>query len=564
MLNPRVEPVVSRLLFLGTPLVSLFILTGIVTDPVNVTKMWIAGGLGFALISVVLGFGLSYLRSNFFFASSAVSIFIFAMFWTVLKTNSPLSQNIYGAYGRNTGLLTYLVLAFALLGSMLVRNQDSFKRIIYAFLVAGFINVLYCAWVLIYGDFIAWNNPYKSILGLFGNPDFISAFLGMTIAAVIALIVIGKFNLRNTLLGIAYSAVAFLEIIKSHAIQGLAVTFGGVAIVLAFKIKQSFKSIYPTILYVMASSTLGFVAILGTLQKGPLSFVYKKSVSLRGSYWHAGIKMGDTHPFSGVGMDTYGDLYRRARPPVALVDTPGVNIVSNASHNVVVDIFAFGGVPLLVAYLLIIGLTGRAIIKVTARSSNFSPVFVAMATTWICYEVQSVISINQVGLAIWGWVLSGLLIAYEFNTREDVLGAEPGKARSKQRKNVDLAITPSLLAGVGLVIGLIVTSPPLAADSKWISALNSKNLENVKLALAPSYMNPSNSAKYFNAVQVLANSNLQDLALNYAREGVKFNPENFDAWKQLYFLTSTPEEKTKCVENLKRLDPLNPDVTSTQ
>jgi hypothetical protein len=34
-------------------------------------------------------------------------------------------------------------------------------------------------------------------------------------------------------------------------------------------------------------------------------------------------------------------------------------------------------------------------------------------TAWTCYQVQSLISINQVGLALWGWILTGALIAYE-------------------------------------------------------------------------------------------------------------------------------------------------------
>jgi hypothetical protein len=39
--------------------------------------------------------------------------------------------------------------------------------------------------------------------------------------------------------------------------------------------------------------------------------------------------------------------------------------------------------------------------------------------------------------------------------------------------------------------------------------------------------------------------------------------ENFELWKVFYLIqSSTPEEKAKALENMKRLDPLNPDLTA--
>ena len=56
-------------------------------------------------------------------------------------------------------------------------------------------------------------------------------------------------------------------------------------------------------------------------------------------------------------------------------------------------------------------------------------------------------------------------------------------------------------------------------------------------------------------------SKLFDDAKKYAQIGVEFNPDNFDAWRVLYLITnSTPEEKSLALENMKRLDPKNPNV----
>ena len=80
-----------------------------------------------------------------------------------------------------------------------------------------------------------------------------------------------------------------------------------------------------------------------------------------------------------------------------------------------------------------------------------------------------------------------------------------------------------------------------------------------------SYFNPQNSTRYQMNIQTLEQSNLFDLSHKYALEAVKWNPEAFDLWKVLYLIRdSTSEEKALALENMKRLDPLNPDVTSIQ
>jgi hypothetical protein len=358
--------------------------------------------------------------------------------------------------------------------------------------------------------------------------------------------------------------IAFYEVHRSHAIQGTAVTVAGIGIVGFYVVRSRFQSNLISWGYLVLLTTFGVLAVLGTLQKGPLSFVYKRSVSLRGSYWKTGIKMGIDHPFTGVGMDSYGDWYRRARPPIALIDTPGINTTSNASHNVVLDFFAYGGWPLLLSYLAILVIGGVAIVKLTLRNRKYDGIFVTMTTAWACYQLQSIISINQIGLAIWGWLLTGALVAYEFGTRSSTkLGVEKSGTRLRNKTNKGAGvISPQLVAGLGIVVGLIIASPPLSADIKWRSALISRDGTKVLAALSPSYLAPSDSQRYAQATQLFAGNNLLEQARQSALAAVKFNPDSFEAWRNLYFLSnSTANEKSKALTNMKRLDPLNPDVT---
>ena len=77
------------------------------------------------------------------------------------------------------------------------------------------------------------------------------------------------------------------------------------------------------------------------------------------------------------------------------------------------------------------------------------------------------------------------------------------------------------------------------------------------------YFNPQNSYKYLTNIQILEENQLFDLSHRYALEAVKWNPEAFELWKVLYLIkNSTESEKALALQNMKRLDPLNPDVTS--
>jgi hypothetical protein len=108
-----------------------------------------------------------------------VGLFLVAGLNSIINSEGPLTQNLYGAYGRNTAFIAYLLLISVILSAAVLRRENSFKYLIWGSFVAGAVNVVYCTWVIAFGDFIPWNNPYGNILGTFGNPNFIGAFLGL-------------------------------------------------------------------------------------------------------------------------------------------------------------------------------------------------------------------------------------------------------------------------------------------------------------------------------------------------------------------------------------------------
>jgi hypothetical protein len=447
-----------------------------------------------------------------------------------------------------------------MLASSQLRSKKSFTQILYGLFAAGILNVIYCIIALSGNDFIPWNNIYNKILGTFGNPNFVSAFLGMFIAALVAYLFKPGISLWIRISGFVLAAVALYEVQASNAIQGLVVTALGVSIVGFYLVRSHFKNDIFTITYLSAVAIVGAVALAGALQKGPLAkYIYKTSVSLRGEYWDAGITMAKTHPLTGVGFDTYGDWYRRARSESAMI-LPGPSTVTNAAHNVFIDVLASGGFIFFAAYLVIFVIALISVLKVTMRNRSYDALFVALATAWICYNVQALISINQIGLAVWGWLLSGTVIAYEYSTREAVLSETPAVKVPKKQRSYAADTQPGVvLAGVGgFIVGLIIALPPFTADANWRTAMSSNDAQKVQAAALKF---PIDSWRLGNAALLFENSKLYPQALELARKGVEYNPDHFDAWKVLGAVSqSTPEEKAKAIEMMHKLDPRNKEL----
>lgn len=563
MLNSASEKILSNVLALGAAFTTIFVISNSVTDPVNAPKLFTLGVTACAGLGVVLTTSVSAYLSSSRILLTACGAFLAFGLTNVLLSDSPVSQGIYGSYGRNNGLLAYVFLVMLLIATIKLSRAESFKKLIRAFFFAGIVNVIYCLWVIIFGDFIGWNNPYGNILGTLGNPNFIGAFLGMFIAAYFGYGIAAQSSKRFKYSMFVVLPITAFEIVDSHAIQGRVVGLAGIALVGFFYIRSKFNSKILA-LYSFFSTVVGLFALLGALQIGPMtSIIYKNSVSLRGQYWLAGWNAGQSHPYSGVGMDSFGDWYRRARDIHALT-LPGVNTVVNASHNVPIDMFAFGGWPLFISYLIIMASGGLALFKTIKRTKHYDPILVCLTTAWAGYQLQSIISINQIGLAIWGWTLTGAAIAYERATRsvsENERAPRKGnlaKYESQYSKSILSAATFGLC-------GLILALPPLVSDSKWRSAQESRSVQNIEATMIPGYFNPQNSMRYLTNIQILEESNLSELSHKYALEAIKWNPNSYDLWRILYFLkNSTDQDKTLAVENMKRLDPLNPDVTATQ
>ena len=470
-------------------------------------------------------------------------------------SGAPMVQQLFGSYGRNTGLITYLAFSILFVVSMAGSTPAFLNRFLLASLVVGVASLSYGLVQAFGGDPIDWVNQYSPVFGFLGNPNFQSSLLGILGSVVFTQLLSGAVKLQIKGGYLVYLVVTLYVIKETDSQQGFLVLIIGSGIALGVYVNQRSKALGYSYL---GLALIGFVAVLvGTLNKGPLaSLLYKDSVTYRGDYWRAGWKMTVDNPIFGVGLDSYGDWYRRSRTIEATLRR-GPDITSNAAHNVFLDISAYGGFPLMLIYIALVVLVMISAVKVIKRSQGFNAGFVGLVAGWVAFQAQSIISINQIGLALWGWVLSGLIIGYEINTRGEVTVAEKKTGKSATKDVKTSAATPVAIF-VGLILGVLIGIPPYLASAQHKGALESGDPVAIEKI---TYLWPVDPTRMIQSALLFNENKLEAKALQVALDATERFADNYSAWATLNEMKSATEaQKAQALVQMKRLDPLNPDL----
>jgi tetratricopeptide (TPR) repeat protein len=116
------------------------------------------------------------------------------------------------------------------------------------------------------------------------------------------------------------------------------------------------------------------------------------------------------NPLTGVGLDSYLTSFFKFREP-GYPATYGFDITSSNAHNVIIQLFATGGIFVGFSYLLLLSLVlfcgFRLISKVNYELKNYCIILLA---AWIGLQAQSMISIDFIALSVWSWLFGGLIV----------------------------------------------------------------------------------------------------------------------------------------------------------
>jgi len=554
-MREKAESTLGTLLLWALVAVTLLVTPLWSLDPINPIKMLAVSSVGFMGLGVLLANQKALQLGRFKVPLILICSFVIWQTVVVVASGGEKLQQLFGSYGRNTGLVTYFAFSLLFAVSMVTSNTAFLNRFLVTTLMVGVASLGYGVIQAVGADPIDWVNQYSPVFGFLGNPNFQSSLLGILGAVVITQLLSGSVKAQIKGAYLVYLVVTVYVIRETASQQGFLVLLIGSAISLGVFVYGKSRALGYSYLGLAA---VGFVAVLiGTLNKGPLaSLLYKDSVTYRGDYWRAGWKMTVENPIFGVGLDSYGDWYRRSRTIEATLRR-GPDVTSNAAHNVFLDISAYGGFPLLLIYIALIVLVVISSVKVFKRSQGFNAGFVGLVAGWVAFQAQSIISINQIGLALWGWVLSGLIIGYEINTRGEITVSEK-KLGKRAPSQVDASAGTALAMFLGLVIGLLIGMPPYLASAKYKGALETGNPTVIQQA---AYIWPVDPNRMIQVANALNENKFEEQALKVAIDGVEKFPNNYGMWATLNLMAkATDTQKEQALTQMKRLDPLNPNL----
>jgi O-antigen ligase len=513
-------------------------------DPINIPKLVSISTFGFIAFGL-LCFHWNKLRDKRYRSVLVISVsFVFWITLSVILSDNTAEEALFGVTGRNTGLTTYFSLILAMMLAVFISSSNFNEKLNKALLTCGLVSILYGLVQFVGLDPFNWINPYSPVFGFFGNPNFQSAFVGISATQLIVYFLKNLYSINVKIISFFFILLSLFVVHHTESTQGYIVYLLGTSTILYFWIKAHDK--YSKFnLFFLTTLLIGMILILSDiLQKSPWKpKLYEPSISLRGDYWRAGWNISKENPFFGIGLDGFRDNYRQNRDFVAAHRNPTEMV--DSAHNLFLDISSSGGFPLLILYICLIILVLSSILKVIKRSADFDLVFIGIVGAWIAYQVQSVISINQIGLAIWGWVLSGAIIGYEINSRDTLKIYTPIKT-SYFRWNIF----------IGLMLGLSLNLSLFTSDGEFRKLIAEGDVVKIEENLSDW---PQSVIKMNIAARIFINGGLENRALKISQSAVKLNPKNFEAWELIYRNPVATERMEIYARNkLRELDPFNP------
>ena len=472
-----------------------------------------------------------------------VSFYLVCVISSLLFSGIDIFEGLTGIFGRNIGALTYislLVLFFAAIISSKIENSYIFIKIL---LYLGIATCIYGVFQFFDLDPILTTKTYNPVKGFFGNPNFQSAFVGIAALAVSSIILSSSIR-KNFRFFLLITLIFFIFVIYlTDSLQGFIVYAVGLYYLVYAKFRSLKKTKWLSFLMVLSSPVLLILLIGDILQKSPWTpILYQGSISFRGDFWRAGFNMFINNPFFGVGPDGYRDQYRLYRDSVAanrIETTPPIN----SAHNLFLEMAASGGLPLLISYVSIILLTLFFIFKLSKKSDVFNYGQSGLIACWIGYMSQAMVSVNTIPLSIIGWIFAGKIIGLGINS-------EGLNIKIKQK-------LPQILS-VPLVALFAIAFPIVAGDISFKNALKVQDVNRIKSA---AYKYPANVHTAGLVAEIFRLSNLSEIGTQVARDAVKMNPKNFEAWEELYQSKDiSVSEKNYILSMMRKLDPLNTEL----
>jgi O-antigen ligase len=465
-------------------------------DPFNSPKFWILLLSASWLLGYLIQSKVELNRSDKSFYKKLILIVVVYLISLLISSFLSYNRNVsfLGETFRRNGSLTYIGFTiFFLSAAKFIRFENikiGFNRVIFV----GFLTSAYAFIQLSGNDFVQWTEK-TSVITTLGNSNFAGASMAIILVSIFGQIFIKSLSIYNRIILIVVSVMLFLAILPTNARQALIILFFGLFLITLYKIYEFNKKLGH--LAALVGSATAMLAVLGTLQIGPLSdLLYKQSISVRGFYWRAGISMFKEYPLFGVGVDNYGAFFKQYRD-VQYSLNYGFGITSSAAHNVFIQNFATGGIFVGVFYLLLqILVAYKGINLLRNNQGDKRLISVIVFVSWLAFQAQSLISIDNVGVSIWGWIFGGAIIGLSFSE-----STESNVTSRTKKSSIEINWQRLIVSNVAILLSLLLIVPLYNGERyTWLArAYYDPNSNDIKIQEQfKKYSNQALKSKFIN------------------------------------------------------------------
>ena len=497
-----------------------------------------------------------------FFNISLLGLFSL-VFASALFTETPLMRALFGYPGRSNGLLTYLALILLIwVVSRMLISRRFFEKLQRNLFILVIIFVTYSCLQYLELDPVSWNSSYNRIIGTLGNPNFSGAFLG-----IMGVVLILYFFSTTKPVRFFYLALSICSVFlgwATESFQAVLIFAIGILILLLAYLKKRF-GFKTFISSATASVFFGVFSIWSFFGLGPMGErLYQPTLVLRLEYWTVGIKTALANPLLGIGPDSYSEGWRLFRTP-DFVKTYSEGVSVDSAHNALINFMANFGIPAFLFLVVIYLLIGINALNLIFGRYQTLVIVKAIALIWLLLVIQSLFSLEQIGLHVLQWVAGSLLLNQGFIASSQYLSARESKkeAGSQDRGGFSARGEVAIMA---IVITFISLLPFLNQEIR----LNKLVAKPVDKSVSQRFID--DSLNDFGAytkneigrsvilIDFLLRAERYDAARTLTEQAIGEDKNSYVGFEQLALLARFTKEFTKEIEyrrNIESFDPQN-------
>jgi tetratricopeptide (TPR) repeat protein len=233
-------------------------------------------------------------------------------------------------------------------------------------------------------------------------------------------------------------------------------------------------------------------------------------------------------------------------------------------------LFATAGVFVGIAYLALVSLiffSGLSLIR--KCNPEDKKIVLGLLSTWVGFQAQSLISIDNIGISIWGWFLSGSILALKFSLHENSITNHDNNSKLAKSNKVEINLLQPVIS-ISVLIPILIFSTAVYRIENNLFILkgisNPAFPENREPVLQYANKVLDNSVadpfyKYRSAL-FLFDMGYKDEAQKAISDLVKRDPINLDFLRGKVFIEESRGDIVEAIsarEQISKVDPWNAD-----